>query len=164
MAGEEIGTVNFVLELQEILCHQRADESGRRIIYEQEDLAGAGIPGVPDPGQDFLQDLTGKRIEKVDAVHFIGNLVFFRRREYKFRTDTGYGFISVDHGCTDQSGIVVHPDTFASQLPGQKEIHPSLSAAVIQQQVPFADQPAAGQPLQDRIRRRFIWIPVLVRV
>jgi hypothetical protein len=68
MAGEEIGTVNFVLELQEILCHQRADESGRRIIYEQEDLAGAGIPGVPDPGQYFLQDLTGKWIEKVDTL------------------------------------------------------------------------------------------------
>ena len=66
MAGEEIGTVNFVLELQEILCHQRADESGRRIIYEQEDLAGTVIPGVPDPGQYFLQDLSGKWIEKVD--------------------------------------------------------------------------------------------------
>src|SRR5699024_3746208 len=58
--------------------------------------------------------------------------------------------------------IILDSNGPAPGLPRQKEINTAFSASIVQKRISFPDISAVCQTLQNRIRRRLIWIPVLV--
>ena len=112
----------------------------------------------------MLQNFYRKRIKKIHSVRLIRDNEFCRIHFFK-RYPSGRNCCLFIFLCIFiDSLIIFNPDRLTSGLPGQKEIHPPFSAAIIQQQIVLSDIPGIRKALQYSIWCWLIGISVLIRV
>ena len=160
--AEQISAGNLIINLQFRCGHQTGKISIGRIIEEQKDLPRILIAGLKDFCNDFTQNLHGKRIEKIKTIDLRRYFIIFRSAQYKFRFAAGNGSLLIFQGTFINALIVFDAYGVGLRLVRQKKSHTPLSAAIVQYHIPFANQSAVGQPLQNAIRCRFIRIAVKI--